>query len=141
MNESLGRRLWEIIPYASYVVQIEKCRATFVICLFRHEQPRVKPWTEIPCSGNGMNVRVNHADTCDVDLFHLSWCANNEKFSPPVVVQFKIVIHKRISAIFHAFLGWKLAWLAKCKPVYHLHNNEIQADEFWRSQRAYSYTV
>ena len=52
---------------------------------------RVKPGTKIPFSGNRMNVRVIPADTRDVDLFQLLWCANNEKFSF-VVIQFKIVI-------------------------------------------------
>lgn len=64
---------------------------------------RVKPGTKIPCSGNRMNVRVTPADTRDVDLFQLLWCANNEKFSF-VVIQFKIVIDSTSTNIWYAIL-------------------------------------
>ena len=49
--------------------------------------------------GTGWTSRLTtRADTRDVDLFQLLWCAKNGKFSF-VVIQFKIVIniHKQIS--------------------------------------------
>ena len=75
---------------------------------------------QVPWSGNGMNVRVTHADTRDVNLTQLLWCANNKKFS--FVIQFKIVIQHRQTNIQYAIF---MLFMAKNGSDLRLELNEM----------------
>lgn len=68
-----------------------------------------------------MSVRVTHADTRDVNLSQLLWCANNKKFGF-VIIQFKTVIQYPQTNIQYAIFS---AFTAKNGSNLRLELNEM----------------